>query len=246
MKFVAKTSQGYNMKILFELLKNITQETCLYISADGIHIECPNAEQRIFLDVHLDSTGFDIYQMNTDEPFVVGINTEKLHKAVKNIKKREPIVLKIPHNDNKLTIEMGLVTSTLSTYEYFQTPLNAPTGYGRPVTIQSSDYYRSIKTVCSNSTPRITLSMRDYSVTIEQTVEDIQYSRFDLGEETDKTPIVYCKEFDLEYFKRVIRFSSASSKMHIYRGDDTRSLRMTARLGILGDINIYIKSCDQE
>jgi len=101
-----------------------------------------------------------------------------------------------------------------------------------------------MKEICSiNKT--LSVRMRKYSVLIEGATSNVYRKRVLFGEQDDLTDTVYIKEFESAQFKRLIKIGNLGDKMRMYSGSDRLPLKIRVNVGMLGALELCIKSKDQ-
>jgi proliferating cell nuclear antigen len=97
--FEAKTVQTSNVRILFELLKDLIVECNMIITEDKIKIVELNTTQVALIHVKLDASVFEKFHFEGDKPLVLGIHTENFYKVIKSLKHDETITLFVKRSD---------------------------------------------------------------------------------------------------------------------------------------------------
>ena len=243
--FTAKTTEGSHLKVLAELLKNVHQDICLVINAQGIFISITDTNQKIFLNIKLLAENFDIYEFTDTEKLVIGVDSSNFYRMLKSIKKKSNVLLKIESRESsKLTVVIGSSSVDLYTYFHQESLFLIDGDYDKPITISPSNYYNDMKEICSiNKT--LSVRMRKYSVLIEGATSNVYRKRVLFGEQDDLTDTVYIKEFESAQFKRLIKIGNLGDKMRMYSGSDRLPLKIRVNVGMLGALELCIKSKDQ-
>lgn len=245
--FKAKTrDDGYTIKILSELLQNITKLACFHIHQQGIDLRMMNSQQIILTDISLQHNYFDVYQCVPNELYL-GINLNNLYKMLKIIKKKDTLELRIddenpetlqiivnPKDNNKLTM------SSINIQHLQNLIIPLPSGYGKPINIPSGDVQRTLKDM-SNMSNNLTISMKNYSLFLECMTSNIYSRKVHFGEINDETDVVYEETFDMEYFSRILKIASLGKQIQVY-GSYNLPLLLQTKVGQLGVLSVYIKS----
>ena len=250
--FKAKTSEGYTIKVLFELLQNIVKITCLEVNNDGIKMRMMDSHRNILIDVFLQSTNFNIYDLTNYETIYLGINLGHLYKMLKSIKKNDSLMMTIddtrPDQLNLIVIprknnRISKSSVHIHTIQHINIPL--PSGYTNSVIIPSTDYQQTIQ--CMNDVSKtITVRMKKYSLILScSDPGDIYSTQVLFGELDDETPEYYDDIFDIERFTRILKISVLNKNMKIFRGSESLPLLLQSQIGQLGSISIFIKSQEQ-
>jgi len=248
--FKAKTQEGYTVKILSELLQNIIMIACLKITKEGIFLRMTDSQMCILTDIELLRNNFNIYQMNTEDMFI-GLNLGHLFKMLKSVKKKDSLVIYIddetpdrlflvvnPKENNRVSTSSVCIQHT----QNISIPL--PTGYQNPIIIPSNEYQRTLKDM-NNISKTLSFNVRQYSLIMTCTADNIFSRDVLFGELDDDTDIKYADEFDIEYFIRTIKIAGLDKLLHVYGGPKHLPLCITTNIGQLGKLSIYIKSQKQ-
>jgi len=247
--FKAKTHEGYTIKILSELLQNIIKTACLHVHRNGISLRMMDSHRRILIDIELVHTNFNIYHMeHPDTPMFLGINLNHFYRMLKSIKKKDALMMTIDDTepDHLMLIvypkeNNRVATSSVHIQSIQHVSIMLPTGYVNPVMIPSCEYQRTLKDM-NNIGDVVTVSMRQYSITLLCSAENIYSREVLFGELTDDTDEHYREDFDMEQFTRILKLSGLSKTIQVYSGNEHTPLLLKSRVGQLGDISIYIKS----
>jgi len=85
---------------IFQYAKNFTESLTLYFSKDKMHIQTMDKAHVCLLDLHIQSTWFDLYEYDEEvESLFVGVNNELLYKIINT--KQEQQQIKIEYHDGK-------------------------------------------------------------------------------------------------------------------------------------------------
>ena len=83
---------------IFQYAKNFTESLTLYFSKDKMHIQAMDKAHVCLLDLHIQSTWFDLYEYDEEvESLFVGVNNELLYKIINT--KQEQQQIKIEYHD---------------------------------------------------------------------------------------------------------------------------------------------------
>ena len=155
--FKCKTTEGFLIKILAELLQNNIKTACFVISKDGISLRMMDHHKKILIDTNLYAENFSVYKFKLNAPRSIGLNLNHFYKMLKNIKKKDSIQLfindefptdlgikVIPKENNRTT------TSTIKILNLQNLDIDIPgvlNGYGKCVIVSSSEYQKTIKDI---------------------------------------------------------------------------------------------------
>lgn len=85
---------------IFQYAKNFTESLTLYFSKDKMHIQAMDKAHVCLLDLHIQSTWFDLYEYDEEvESLFVGVNNELLYKIINT--KQEQQQIKIEYHDGE-------------------------------------------------------------------------------------------------------------------------------------------------
>ena len=109
--FYIETSAGYTLKILFEILLNcLTSEVHLKLLKQGIKILDTDSKSTTLANVDLKMQQFDNYKV--DKEITIAVNLKQLHKLIKNVKKKDFLILFI---NKKEPAKLGIIITPSST-----------------------------------------------------------------------------------------------------------------------------------
>ncbi len=251
--FEAKTSEGYTIKVLSELLQTIIRTACFEINKNGIYMRMMDSNRNILMDIELNSTNFNTYELLRDETMYLGINLGHFYKMLKSIKKKDALTIKIDDVEpDQLTLivypkENNRISKSsvrIQVIQHINVPL--PSGYTNPVIIPSSDYQRALKDMNNiGNIDTLTIQMKKYSIIMSCSAQGIYTREVMFGELNDATNVHYCEIFNMEQFIRVMKITGLSKKLQIYNGNKSLPIKLVSMVGLLGTISIFIKSQEQ-
>lgn len=249
--FKAKTNEGFNFKILGEILHNTLKTISMTITQEGIFSKMIDAHKKLLIDIELVSTNFSEYVLNTDK-LLFGINISHLYKIIASLKKKDSLVLQIEQESpNELQIIViprerdHVEVSRISIQNIQSLEIDVPVHKGHPVHVSSSKFQKMCKDML-NIGKEIHVSGNDIYATFECETPGIFKKTIHFGEEmrsSDTGPICHY-HFDAEQFVRISKISSLSSLLHVYL-DESMPLLIKSQVGSLGTISIFIKSSNQ-
>ena len=104
-KFYAEASKGYIIKVLVDVLSGALSRTIFRINRKGIFIRESDLKSHILFDVSLYRENFKVFRCSKENIF--SLNLKHLQKMIRNIKKKDSIVLFIdPKRPNKLGVNI--------------------------------------------------------------------------------------------------------------------------------------------
>ena len=253
--FKAKSREAYAIKILAELLANNIKTGCFVIDENGISLCMMDHHRRILINLKLNAygEGFTVYKFNSKKLFL-GINLNHFHKMLKSIKKKDSIELfiddesptdlaikVIPKENNRQT------TSCIKIQSIQNLDIDIPTGYGKPISISSSEYQKIIKDMGSIGNI-MNISSKKFSIEFSCNAGGILKRKVRFGEvDEDEDDEVddkkeFNQDFNTEQLCRITKLAGLSSNIQIFPG---KPLLFKSNVGNLGFIEIYIKSKEQ-
>lgn len=244
----AKTTEGYTIKVLAELLQNVIRIACLEVTKEGIKMRMMDSQRKVLFDIDMHHSKFHIFELEGESPLFIGLNLGHLYKMLKIIKKKDGLMMSIdrddpsslhlvvyPYENNRIS------RSFIKIHLYQQINVPLPTGYTHSIMIPSNEYQRTIKDM-NNISDTIIITTRRYSVSIATSSQGI-YSRDVLfGELSDESPIEFREEFDIEQFARIVKIAGLSKYIQVCGGEP---LLLKTNIGQLGTMSIYIKTKGQ-
>jgi hypothetical protein len=172
--FRAKTTNGFYIKVLIEMLQGIITDASLILSPTGIELCMFDEDERIAVNLALRYDKFDEYV--SPQTQTVGVNLKNLHSMLKNTKKKTSVMFFInpdPKSEYygylEVTVAPNSSTSgkTSTTHLRIQTvmtrPIDLPTNYGAADIIKTSEYKEACRDMKSTGSI-ITLIMTQQSI----------------------------------------------------------------------------------
>jgi proliferating cell nuclear antigen PCNA len=250
--FKAKSQEAYVIKILAELLSNNIKTGCFVIDETGIYLCMMDSQKTILIDMFLKAENFPIYKFNSKKLYL-GVNLTHLYKLTRSVKKKDSIELFIEERSpNDLGIKVIPKENNRTTISYLKIQsiqnldIDIPTGYGKPIIVNSSDFQKMIKEMSSIGTV-MKVTSSNYKIEFGCNAGGILKRKVQFGEDDDEdkddiSMYEYSQEFITEQLCRITKLSGLSQNMQIYTG---KPLLFVSNVGTLGKISIYIKSKEQ-
>ena len=153
--FCAETPQGFIFKTLVELLNNcLTNDAHFRLEKAAISSSCADTHRTILIKIELLRENFLEY--SSVEEAHIGVNLKQLHKLIKNIKKKDKIILfldptkprkwGITAMPNTTTPESQKSDTSYITYHTVRkTDFEVNGGYANPKVIKSVDFQKMCK-----------------------------------------------------------------------------------------------------
>jgi len=246
--FFCKTSEGYIIKTLAELLQNNIKNGCFIISRKGIILRMTDSNKKILIDIDMQADHFTQYKFKNNNTISIGLNFSHFYKMVKNIKKKDSVILFI--EEDKQT-ELGIkvipkeknrITTSFVKIQNLQSlDIELPEGYSNSIIIPSNEYIKMIKDLNNIGGNSITICSTNNIIKFSCNSNGV-YSRdimFGESEEDDEKEIV-SQDFETEQLTRISKVAGLSTQIQIYQSPDLPIL-FKSNIGNLGKIYVYLK-----
>lgn len=251
--FRCKTTDAYIFKIMIELLHNNIKTACFELSPKTITLRMMDSNRRTLIDLVLKAENFNMYHFSNSietQSINVGVNLNHFYKMLKSVKKKDTLVLFIMEDkmsDLGIQIipkDMTRITTSFVKIQNIQNlEIALPDGYERSILVSSNEFSKMCKDMFSMSN-NITITTHKYSIGFMCNVGSV-YSREVVLGDTESDSLEgsspYQDDYDTEQLSRINKISGLSSSMTIHYGTNT-PLLIHSKVGILGNISIYIKS----
>lgn len=251
--FRAKTAEAYTMRNLIDLLQNNLKTACFEITSDGIKLNNQDSSYTILITVELNSTKFLIFDCDT--MLKLGINLKHFHKVLKSVKKKDIVEFFIKKETEKLlstritTKECNSSdTTSVQIQEIQNIETDMSTDYNYNITIPSNNFQKTIKEMDAIGSTINIISGKSF-ITFECNEGDIIQRSITFGEQPGEEEMkkglvsgaVLRDEYKIPGLFKLIKISTLSNMLTIYTKKDY-PLLLTSDVGLLGKIQIYIKS----
>ena len=249
--FYCKTSEGYIIKILSELLQNNIKNGCFVVNEKGLFFRMTDSNRRILIDLDLLADKFSSFKYKESKQLSIGLNLSHFYKMLKNIKKKDSLVLFIDEDkEDELGIrvipkEKNRVTTSYVKIQNLQSlDIDTPKDYNKPVNIPSNEYIKMIKDLNNMGGNVITISSCTGFLKFNCNTSDIYSREILFGESYEKMELNCVQEFDTEQLYRVSKISGLSTMLQVYQKEGF-PLYFSSNIGNLGKIAIFIKDKKQ-
>lgn len=254
--FKCKTIEAYYIKILSELLTNNIKTGYFSIDNSGIGLRIMDNPQLTLIDLNLASENFTTYRFQTDDKdkLCIGLNLNHFHKILKSIKKKDSLQMIIDtESSDELQIKTipkentRTTTSCIKILNIQMLDIELPTGYGRPVIVNSSEFQKMCKDICSIGSNNIKVVSKNFFIEFIADVDSIIKRSVAFGEddqdneEEKKDTDTIEATFSTDQLQRIMKIAGLHTKLQIYTGRDLPIL-FRSNVGSLGTISVYIKS----
>lgn len=253
--FRCKTVDAYIFKILIELLHNVLKTACFEITQNGIKLRMMDSNKRTLIDLSLDAPNFNVYYFSENienKVLHIGLTLNHFYKMLRSIKKRDQLILFIEENKSRdLGIEIipkdfSRITKSYIKIQNIQNlEIAVPRVVQQSILISSSEFSKMCKDMF-NMSNTIHISTKGTSIVFGCNVGNIYSREVTLGN-TECYPcqeinsILFEEDYDTEQLSRILKISGLHSHLTIFCSCEMPIL-ISSRIGILGIINIYIKS----
>jgi hypothetical protein len=249
--FRAKTNEGFNFKILGEVLHNTLKTISISITPDGIFSKMIDAHKRLLIDIQLRASNFSQYTLAAPQSLLFGINVSHLYKIISSLKKKDSLTLQIDaESPNELQI---IVTprerdhtevSRISVQSIQSLDIEVPEHYSHPVHVSSSKFQKMCKDMLNIGKEVHVYGNEAFAVFECETPgiykKQILFGDGEVAEAADAASLTHYR-FDAEQLVRVSKIASLCALLHVFLSD-TLPLLIRAQVGTLGTISIFIKS----
>jgi proliferating cell nuclear antigen PCNA len=249
--FKAKTQEAYVLKILSELLAHNIKTGCFEVDENGITLVMMDHHRKVLIDLNLQSKNFASYKFNSPEKIYLGINLTHFYKLLRCIKKKDNIEISIDSDlPNDLYIKVTpkennrTTTSVIKIQNIQNLDISLPTGYKKPIIIASNEFSKMLKELGTLGT-NIQISSKNGQIEFACDSGGILKKKVEFGEaDYDELTEEYSEEFSSELFCRITKLANLSpSQIQVFPG---KPLLLSTNIGILGKINIFIKSKSEQ
>ncbi|NBP58287.1 hypothetical protein EBU71_17510 [bacterium] len=246
--FRAKTNEGFNFKILGEVLHNTLKTISISITREGLFSKMIDAHKRLLIDIKLLANNFSQYVLEGNN-LLFGVNVSHLYKIISSLKKKDSLILQIDsESPNELQI---IVTprerdhtevSKISIQNIQSLEIEVPENYSHPIHVSSSKFQKMCKDML-NIGKEIHVYGNDQFAIFECETPGIYKKQIHFGEDVDPSTLTDLTHyhFDAEQLVRISKISSLCSLLHVYLSPQL-PLLIRAQVGSLGSISIFIKS----
>lgn len=244
----AKTTDGYSIKVLIDLLQCNIKTGNFKLTKDGITLCMIDSQKKILISLKLHAENFQSFKYNLDTDICVGINLLHLHKMLKSIKKKDSIELFMDKKKEYIGVKVMPRDSNRTTTSHINTQMiqlidiSMPSGYGKSHLISSSEYQKMCKDMNSIGQTMAITSSEDY-IKFNCCDNNVYKREVCFGEEDD-TSISYHELYDTDQLYRIIKLSGMSPHMNVYTTPNL-PLLIKGKIGMLGEIQLYIKNKTQ-
>lgn len=245
--FFCKTSEGYIIKTLAELLQNNIKNGCFILSKKGILFRMTDSNKKILIDLELFGENFVQFKYKGTGVTSIGLNFTHFYKMVKSIKKKDSVVLFIDEErSNELGIrvipkEKNRITTSFVKIQSLQSlDIELPEGYDGAVIVPSNEYVKMIKDLNSMGGSSINISSNCNTIKFGCNSNGVYSRDIVFGDDDDDEKSGVCQEFEMEQLTRISKVAGLSTQIQIFQADEL-PIMFKSNVGNLGKICVYLK-----
>lgn len=245
--FFCKTSEGYIIKTLAELLQNNIKNGCFILSKKGITFRMTDSNKKILIDLEMLSENFMQYKFKNNTPLSIGLNFSHFYKMVKSIKKKDSIVLFIEENNQTdlgirvIPKEKNRITTSFIKIQNLQSlDIELPEGYNNAIIIPSNEYTKMIKDLSNMGGNSICVSSSENTIKFVCNSNGVYSRDIVFGESEQDEKEIISQDFETEQLSRISKVAGLSNQIQIYQLEDLPIL-FKSNIGSIGKISVYLK-----
>lgn len=255
-QFIAKTTDAFCIKTIADILHMSLKTVCLEIDAAGIFISMIDTESTVMFKIELVAHNFIVYKFLFPEKLHIGINTVHFFRMLKNIKKKDTLTMYIDpdiHPD-QLAFEVipkgnidnnRIMTSFIAMHAVQNVKITVPELTTRPIIVQSTEYQKIIKELCSMSFA-VHIQAWEYGIQFSCDTASVMKRIVYFGEPRESNavsiPPLYDDTFYTESIAKTPKICNLGTNIQIFPDNP---LTFKSRVGTLGELTIYIKTKTQ-
>ena len=247
MVFYCKTTEGYIIKILAELLQNNIKNGCFIVNQSGIMLRMTDSNRQILIDLNLVGDNFNQYKCKP-ETMSIGLNFHHFYKMVKTIKKKDSVALFIEEGkESELGIrvipkEKSRVTTSFLKIQNLQSlDIELPQGYQTSIIVPSNEYVKMIKDLNNMGGNMISVTSTSGTIRFSCNSNGVYSRDIVFGDdENDNQVESRGQEFETEQLLRVTKIAGLNTQIQIYQNSDLPIL-FKSNIGSIGKICVYVK-----
>lgn len=245
--FFCKTSEGYIIKTLAELLQNNVKNGCFILSASGLLFRMTDSNKKILIDLELQAQNFMQFKYRGATTMSIGLNFTHFYKMVKSIKKKDSIVLFIEEDrPNELGIRVipkeknRITTSFVKIQNLSSLDIELPEGYECAVIVPSNEYVKVIKDLNALGGNTINICSTGNTIKFGCNSNGVYSRDIVFGDDDDEKDVPVTQEYEMEQLNRISKVAGLSTQIQIFQAEDLPIL-FKSNVGNLGKICVYLK-----
>lgn len=245
--FFCKTSEGFVIKTLAELLQNNIKNGCFQLSRKGFLFRMTDSNKKILIDLELEAENFVQFKYKGTGTVSIGLNFTHFYRMVKSIKKKDSVVLFIDEDrPNELGIrvipkEKSRITTSYVKIQNLQClDIELPEGYDGAIIVPSGEYIKMIKDLNSMGGNQITVTSNCNLIKFGCNSNGVYSREITFGDNDDDEKCNVSQEFETEQLVRISKVAGLSTQIQIFQAADLPIL-LKSNVGNLGKICVYLK-----
>mgnify|MGYP000026221943 CR=1 FL=1 len=255
--FYAEVDKGNVIKVLIDILSGQLSRTVFMVSEKGISITDSDSKNTICYNANMERENFK--KFHCDNPINFSFNLKHVNRLIKNVKKKDHIVLftERDHPDS-MAIQIFSDSSTAGRLETNKVVIQQEIEegfkelpdkdlYHHPIPINSSDFQKIKKqTVFGNKV--ITIRMiRDKYISFNCSSADVYSSKLEFGAD-DPEADAYEADFSASLFSNLVKLPGLSPQIQVYCPREEAGsypILIRSNISTLGKLDVFIKDRDQ-
>ena len=250
-----KTKFGFIFKIVAELLSNNIKNSCFVVNKDGIFLNGMDHDKSILINLKMFKANFNVFNFTPpelDNPVILlGLNTSIFYKVLKSIKKKDIIVLKITDDQpNVLKIQVehpedgnSVLQTRIKFIKIHPEDIMMPSDYKCETIVGGKEFQKLAKNLSTIGKDVIIFSqengIRFYCEGGELCDRDVCFGKYDIAK-----PNEYQGTLNTCCITQLMKIASLSTNVQIFT-DNKLPLKIKMQLGMLGMIEVYLKSLEE-
>jgi len=257
--FKCKTTDAYIFKTLTELLHNIIKTACFEITPKGISMRMMDSNRRTLVDLKLGAENFNLYYFAESiegQVLNIGLNMNYFYKMLKSIKKRDQLILFI---EEKQSLDLGiqivpkdfsrLTISFVKIQNIQNLEIALPDKYEHSILVSSNEFSKMCKDMF-NMSNTICIAAKKYTIGFLCNVGSVYSRQVILGDteaqrmNSEASENDFTEDYDTEQLSRILKIAGLAQNLNMHCVKNM-PLLLTSKVGIIGEIQIFVKSKKQ-
>ena len=249
----AKSKEGFCVKLLSELLSNISKFPPFKVSDRGLFLRTTDQAREILIDLALPRENFTVFKC--PKPLYFIVNSGHFYRLLKTIKKKDAVTMFInEHRPMQLGIcveqndEKADKVITYINITYVQPEeIDLPEGYENPIIVTAKSFQK-LKTLHSIGAEMKVTVVGNSSIKCFVNGKDLFSREICLGEETDEdtdeeedSRKIFTQTLATSHITQLTKCAGQSGNIQVFHHDEL-PLQIKMRTGTLGTLTVYIKS----
>jgi proliferating cell nuclear antigen PCNA len=247
--FYARTVQANAIKVLLDSIKEVIDETVIYVDESGFKIVQMDCSHSVLVHVRLDADSFTLFEC--PEPTTISLDIRYMQKMIKTIANKDTLVLMVTKDQTdalQIIVENEernkKVTSKLRLANFQERRMDIPPeNYVSVVRIKSNEFQRYCRDL-SNIADDVLIKVDDDMFSLKAS-GDIGEQVIELGENEDaisfekRSDNMIEAKYDLKFLTLFARSSNLCSEVQILMKKD-RPLILLYRIGDIGELKYVL------